>query len=71
MGNQVFRIRRALIAAAIAAVASTFAVAAPKLEIDSEKIDLGTAVRGEELSARFVLRNSGNEDLRILRAKPG
>jgi hypothetical protein len=43
----------------------------PRLEIDQTEIDLGKIYRGETSEARFALHNTGDETLRILRAKPG
>lgn len=43
----------------------------PRIEVAAREIDLGTLVRGESAEARFELRNTGGETLRILNAKPG
>lgn len=43
----------------------------PRLVVEAESLDLGTVVKGDEVAARFVLRNEGDEELKILRAKPG
>ena len=52
-------------------LALTAAVAGPRLEIAATEIDLGSLSKGETAEARFELRNSGDEVLRILEAKPG
>lgn len=43
----------------------------PRAQVDQEIIDLGQAIRGERREAEFVVRNTGNADLRILDVKPG
>jgi hypothetical protein len=43
----------------------------PRLEVDPMEIDLGAVDRGEDAEARFTLRNTGDQTLKILRAKPG
>lgn len=43
----------------------------PKLEIAQEVIDLGELPRIGEAQATFVIRNTGEDTLRILSAKPG
>jgi hypothetical protein len=44
---------------------------APRVVVENSVVDLGRLVRGEVAKGRFVLRNSGSADLRILGAKPG
>jgi hypothetical protein len=64
-----------LLAAAGHAMAQTEptaqAVTPPRLEVEAETIDLGEVIRGEVVVASFVIRNTGGETLRILKAKPG
>jgi hypothetical protein len=43
----------------------------PRLEVDPMEIDLGAVDRGEDAEARFTLRNTGDQTLEIIRAKPG
>jgi len=43
----------------------------PRLEFDSTEVDLGTVDRGETATARFVVRNAGDQPLHLLRVKPG
>ena len=43
----------------------------PKLEIAQESIDLGEVPRIGEAQATFVIKNAGDDTLRILSAKPG
>jgi len=43
----------------------------PRFEFESTEIDLGTIDRGEVSTARFTLRNVGDQPVRILRVKPG
>ena len=45
--------------------------AAPKIAIENELVDAGDVVRGGTATATFVVRNTGNEPLKILSAKPG
>jgi hypothetical protein len=54
-----------------AAAAPSAPAKVPKLEIDKEIMDLGDLVRGTKAEATFVIRNSGQETLKILSAKPG
>lgn len=49
----------------------TAAPPAPRVQIESETVDLGQLVRGASAEAVFVLRNAGNDVLKILSAKPG
>ena len=46
-------------------------VAAPRIELPTEEIDLGRIDRGSSAEARFVLRNTGDEDLKIEEPEPG
>jgi hypothetical protein len=72
-------VHAAIALAAVLAAASAVAVETPtvpvgsggRLAIDKEEIDLGDVIRGETASATFVLRNTGEETLAILSAKPG
>ena len=43
----------------------------PKLEIAQESIDLGEVPRIGEAQATFIIKNAGDDILRILSAKPG
>jgi hypothetical protein len=43
----------------------------PRLEVESEEVDLGQVVRGEDAVGRFTFRNDGDGVLRVLKAKPG
>lgn len=47
------------------------AASPPRLQVDSDTIDLGDVSRGEDAQATFHLRNTGGETLKILRVKPG
>ena len=44
---------------------------APRIEVEAYEIDLGTISRGDTVEARFLLRNAGERDLRILEVNPG
>ena len=46
-------------------------VPGPRLEVESEKFDLGQVNRGASVEAQFKLKNVGSEPLRILKVKPG
>ena len=43
----------------------------PRLEFESTEVELGTIDRGEVSTARFTVRNLGDQPLRIVRVKPG
>ena len=43
----------------------------PRVEVEAEEIDLGEVARGDTVEARFLLRNTGERELRILEVKPG
>jgi hypothetical protein len=43
----------------------------PRIEVDATEIDLGAISRGEKAEAKFTLRNTGDQTLKILKAKPG
>lgn len=43
----------------------------PRLEIEPREIDLGPIDRGADVEAKFTLRNTGDQTLEILKAKPG
>ena len=45
--------------------------AGPRARADVIEIDLGVLPRGAQAEAEFVLRNDGDEVLRVLQAKPG
>lgn len=40
------------------------------LEVEAETIDLGRVPSGRTLEATFVLRNTGEQPIEIIRAKP-
>lgn len=42
-----------------------------RLVVEKEVVDLGAVVRGQVVTATFVLKNTGTEELKILSAKPG
>lgn len=42
-----------------------------RLEIDTDVVDVGNVVRGEVVTGTFLLKNTGDETLKILSAKPG
>lgn len=42
-----------------------------RLSVDQAVLDIGDVVRGETATATFVLRNTGEETLKILSARPG
>lgn len=44
---------------------------APRIKFDSEQIDLGDVVHGQDAVATFTYRNTGTAPLHILTAKPG
>jgi hypothetical protein len=43
----------------------------PRIEVDAAELDLGVLDKGVTAEAKFTLRNSGDETLKIIRAKPG
>jgi hypothetical protein len=43
----------------------------PRLEFESEKIDLGELDRGKVVTARFTARNVSDQPVRIQKVKPG
>ena len=55
----------------LALMSAGAAHAAPVVETAASEIDLGELVRGAAGEARFTLRNTGDETLRILGAEPG
>ncbi len=42
----------------------------PALTVEAPRIDLGEVVAGRDAVATFTFRNSGAEDITIIRAKP-
>ncbi|UCF66692.1 MAG: hypothetical protein JSV80_13005 [Acidobacteriota bacterium] len=46
------------------------AAQAPKLVVEQNALDLGTVAEGQEVVGTFVLKNEGQAELRIIRAKP-
>ena len=47
------------------------AAAGPEIRFEAEALELGEAIRGQMLEAEFVYHNTGDQPLRILKAKPG
>jgi hypothetical protein len=45
--------------------------AQPRLEVEQSSIDIGVVSEGEEAVGTFILRNVGEKELKILKAKPG
>lgn len=45
--------------------------AQPRLEVEQSSIDIGVVSEGEEAVGTFILRNIGEKELKILKAKPG
>jgi hypothetical protein len=43
----------------------------PRIEVDATEIDLGVLDKGVVAEAKFTLRNTGDQTLKIIRAKPG
>jgi hypothetical protein len=43
----------------------------PRIEVEVTEIDLGQIDRGADAEAKFTLRNTGDQTLQILKAKPG
>lgn len=43
---------------------------APRLVVEQESLDIGVVEAGADAVATFVLRNDGERDLHILKAKP-
>jgi hypothetical protein len=43
----------------------------PRIEVEESEIDLGVISKGAPAEATFTLRNSGDQTLEIIRAKPG
>jgi hypothetical protein len=43
----------------------------PEIRFEAESLELGEAVRGELLEATFIYHNAGDQELKILKAKPG
>ncbi len=59
-----------LLASALLAGSVRAQPAAPRVEIRETEIDLGKLTRVDPASARFAIRNAGQQDLRILSADP-
>jgi hypothetical protein len=47
------------------------AASGPEIRFEAESLELGEAVRGELLEATFIYHNAGDQELKILKAKPG
>jgi hypothetical protein len=45
--------------------------AQPRLEVEQTSIDIGVVNEGDEAIGTFILRNTGEKELKILKAKPG
>ena len=47
--------------------------AAPKISVDSANFDFGTILEGEQKSVKhtFIIKNNGDDTLRIEKVKPG
>ncbi len=65
------RVGPALSALVLWGTAALLSAAAPRLEIPNMTVDVGVVHRGQVVEGRYVLRNRGDELLRILRAEPG
>ncbi len=57
--------------AAIVTGQSDSATPAPGLVIEQTEIDVGAVKAGQEAVATFVLRNTGETPVKILKVKPG
>jgi hypothetical protein len=55
----------------VAQEAADLSATGPRLEFESEEIDLGDLDRGQVVTARFTARNVGDQPVRIQRVKPG
>jgi hypothetical protein len=42
----------------------------PALTVESERVELGTVIAGEDAIATFIFRNHSDQDVNIIRAKP-
>jgi len=54
-----------------AAPASAPAAPAPVLAFESPNLDLGPLPEGQDAVGTFVVRNTGNAELKLLQVKPG
>ncbi len=52
------------------ATKSTTAVVGPRLTLDRSEHDFGTIKQGERVETEFIIENSGDAELRLLRIKP-
>lgn len=60
-----------VLAGVAAAQTPTPPIPVPRLLVEAKEFDAGDVLRGHEVEASFALRNTGEEILRILSAKPG
>ena len=42
-----------------------------RLQVEAEVVDVGDVVRGQEAKGTFLLKNIGDQTLKVLSAKPG
>ena len=63
--------RITLTAAAILAMASAVATAAPKIQFTSETIDFGKVISGNPIKVNFEFKNAGEAELQITEVKAG
>ncbi|MCP3981889.1 MAG: DUF1573 domain-containing protein [bacterium] len=69
--GRTFPVAAVLAIALVALPAAAEEPPAPKLELESEMVDMGDLVHGETGTAEFILRNTGSAPLRIEKAQPG
>jgi hypothetical protein len=43
----------------------------PRLQVETPQVDAGQVDKGDVIEATFVLRNTGDAPLHILKARPG
>jgi hypothetical protein len=55
---------------AIVAIGASNSGEGPALSVDVARMDLGEVMAGRDAVATFTFRNTGAEDVRIIRAKP-
>ena len=60
-----------VLAAEVEEKAEVMAAAGPVVGFETETLELGEAIRGKVMEAEFVYHNTGDQPLRILKAKPG
>ena len=67
-------IAKSILAAGIATLSVTFSVgAAPMVSVDSANFDMGVIRAGtkKEIKHAFVIKNTGDDTLKIEKVKPG